>query len=363
MDEMDLLKQLKGAPSLRPEAYERARATLGAAMTDTGPKPELVAVTGEAPARREKFFWGRNSRVGLLGKIGIGAVGAVAAAAVVVSVTSVPQSPVPAGTAAQPTETTDARLVTLAANVKATGGSLPGDASLVIRNTTGPDGKPYVTYNLYTDTGEVYFAESRSDLSGVVERHESLAEPTNSHVLAAAREAAAGDLGKAREHMVNAFPNGLGLGLSPAEAQKAWDKAEAERVKFLKEQKGVANPQPRPRPTGKAMEDLINNSVWASCVNALTMGAANSEVRAGVLRLIAAIPDVSVTKAATGGQPTLVLTAGPALFGGNTDQVLTIDAQTGLPISSVWKSADQKPSQATYKSARVTVVDIKAGKF
>jgi hypothetical protein len=362
MDEMDLLKQLKDAPSLRPEAYEWARATLGTAMAESGPKPELVAVASEAPARRRRFFWARNSRVGLLGKVGIGAIGAVAAAVVVVSVTSAPQPPAPAGPAAQPPGV-DVRLVTLAADVKASGGSLQGDASLVIRDTTAPDGKPYVTYNLYTDTGEVYVVDSASDLSGAIARHDNLAEPTDSRVLAAAREAAAGDPGKAREHMVNATPNAWGLGLSPAEAQKVWDEADAERQRLLKEYKGVADPQPRPRPTGKAMENFINNSLWTNSLDALNMGAANSEVRAGVLRLIATIPDVSVTKAATGGQPTLVLTAGSALFGGHSDQVLTINAQTGLPISSVVKSADQKPSQATYKSARVTVADIKAGKF
>jgi hypothetical protein len=116
MDEMDLLKQLKDVPSLRPEAYERARATLGTAMAEAGPKPELVAAAGEAPARAERFFWARNSRVGLLGKVGIGAIGAVAAAVVVVSVTSAPQPPAPAGSAAQPAGV-DARLVTLAADV------------------------------------------------------------------------------------------------------------------------------------------------------------------------------------------------------------------------------------------------------
>jgi hypothetical protein len=60
MDEMDLVRQLKEVPPLRPEAYERARATLG---TKNG-----------GPVRRERFAWLRN--LSLPSKVGIGVVGA-----------------------------------------------------------------------------------------------------------------------------------------------------------------------------------------------------------------------------------------------------------------------------------------------
>jgi hypothetical protein len=354
MDEMDLVKQLKDVPPLRPEAYERARETLGTAMAQS----TTVSTPEPAPKPRNRFPWAR---------VGIGTAGAVAAAVAVVSVTSGLQPP-PA-----PTESTtqspvvESRLVTLAGEVKASSGSLPGDASLVISTTTLPSRPPYVLYSLYTDTGEVYATDTASQLSAAIARHDNLAEATDTRVTAAARDAASGDLDKARDQMVNATPNPFGLGLSPAEAQKVWDEAQAERLRILRE-KGVANPTPLPRPTGKALQDGINNHLWTNSLHALAVAAANPEVRAGVLRLISTITDVTVEKSTTDGQPTLTLTAGPALFQGDGEHTLTINADTGLPIHSEFKPVpgqeDPIPSSVTtYESSRVTVADIVAGKF
>ncbi|MEV4310730.1 hypothetical protein [Actinocrispum sp. NPDC049592] len=358
MDEMDLVGQLKEVPPLRPEAYERARTMLGTAMAQTG------TMRVAAPARKEKPGWVRNFRLGLMGKVGIGAVGAAAVAAVVVSVGTSGVSPAPSSGTTAEAPPVGSKLVSLAADVKATDGTLPGDASLVIRNRTAPDGKPYITYNLYTDKGAEYVSETKAELSAAVAHDDNLADPVDAKEIAAARDAAKGDLNKARQDMVNAVPNGWGLGLGPAEAQAAWDKSEAERVRILK-MKGVADAQPRPRPTGKGMDGYINNSLWVNSLNALTRGAANAQVRAGVLRLISTIPDVTVEETTSDGQAALALTAGPAIFGGTGGQVLTINAKTGLPISSVAKPGPgEKPMPAdTYKSARVTVADIKAGKF
>jgi hypothetical protein len=350
MDEMDLVKQLKDVPPLRPEVYERARAALGTAMV-TSERPDLVAV----PARNKWFTGTRGFRVG------VGVVGVAAAAVVVVSVTSVP----PADPTAQAPAMEQPRLVTLAADVKVTAGSLPGDASLVISSKIAPDGKPYPTYTLYTDKGEIFFAEERSALTGAVVRGDDLADSDDSSVVAAARFAASSDLDKARLQMINAVPNAWGVGLSSAEAQKVWDKAQAELIPRLKA-KGIKDPQPRPRPTGKALEDGINGVLWSNSFSALTVAAANPEVRAGVLRLMSTIPDVSVTKATVDGQPVLNLTAGSALFAGHYEYVLTINAQTGLPIrSETTKTAPgEKPSPTrTYESFRVKVADIAAGKF
>jgi hypothetical protein len=353
MDEVDMVKQMKDVPPLRPEAYGRARATLGTAMV-MSERPDLAA----APARKKWFTWTRSVRTS------VGVVGVAAAAVAVVSVTSALQASPPAEPTAQ-APVAEPGLVTLAAAVKASGGSLRGDASLVIRSTTAPNGKPYVTYNLCTDKGEIFFAEEQSALTGAVVRGDTLADSYDSSVIAATRFAASSDLDKARARMINASPNAWGVGLSPAEAQKVWDAAQAETIPLLKA-KGIENPQPRPRPTGKALEDGINNILWSNSFSALAAGAANPEVRAGVLRLMSTIPDVSVTKATVNGQPALNLTAGSALFAGHSEYVLTINAQTGLPIRSDNNktASGEKPSpSATYESSRVKVADIAAGKF
>lgn len=337
MDEMDLVGKLKEVPPLRPEAYERARATLNSAMAAESVRPS-------------------KTRTFRLGKIGIGLVSAAAVAVTIVAVTS------PAPTTVVPPSEVSSKLMLLANDANASNGTLPGDASLVIRNQTAPDGKPYITYNLYTDSGDIYVTDTQDALPRAIARNDNLAEPTDSHVVAEARAAARGDIHKARDSMVNARPNVLGIGLTLKEAEAVWDKAQIEVVQ-IKREKGIKDAQPRPRPTGKALQNLIDNSIWTNSIDALARGAANPEVRAGVFRLISTIPDVTVTDTNTAGQPTLTITAGPALFQGDSEQILTIHADTGLPISSVSKQKSGPSSTETYQSSRVTLADIKAGKF
>jgi hypothetical protein len=355
MDEMDLVSRLKDVPPLPPEAYEQARTMLGAAMV------ESKAVG----ARDQRFSWARNLRVGVLGKVGIGVIGAAAVAVAAVAVVPADSSS-PPPTAAP--VVVDSELVTLANNVKASSAPLTGDASLVIRTQTRPSGPPYVTYNLYTDSGEIYVTDTRDQLPGAIDRGDNLADAWYSSVLAAARFAATGDLTEARKQMVNSSNNPWGLGLSPAEAQQVWDESQAELMQIL-EEKGIVDPQPRPRPTGKDLEDGINSTLWTNTLGALDIGAAHADVRAGVLRLLSTIPDVTVTNSTTNGQPSLILTAGAALFSGDGEHVLTINADTALPISSEFKlipgqsPPDAVPSLETFESSRVTVADVKAGTF
>ncbi|GAB3444251.1 hypothetical protein [Actinophytocola sediminis] len=353
MDEMDMVKRLTDVPPLRQDAYERARAMLGTAMA-TSERPEMVA----APARKKRFTWIRDFRAG------VGVIGVAAAVVAVVVVAATLQAPWPVGPTAE-APVVESGLVTLAADVKASGGSLPGDASLVIMTTTVPGGQSRVRYNLYTDKGEIFYAEERSALAGVVVRGDNIDDADNSSVIEAARFAAGNDLDKARVGMINASRNPWGVGLSPAEAQKVWDRSEAELAPILR-QKGYRGTLPRPRPTGKALADRINNTLWSNSFSALAAGAANSEVRAGVLRLMSTIPEVSVTKGTADGQPTLILTAGSALFGGHSEYVLVINARTGLPIRSenTRTTPGEQPSpSSTYESSRVKVADIAVGKF
>jgi hypothetical protein len=113
---------------------------------------------------------------------------------------------------------------------------------------------------------------------------------------------------------------------------------------------------------GKALQADIDDSVWDNSIDSLTWGAANPEIRAGVLRLLSTLPEVTVVKSTTGGQPTLTLTAGPALLEGGR-QVLTINAKTGMPISSVVTLPQVPTSVETYQVSRVTLAGVKAGKF
>jgi hypothetical protein len=355
VDEMDLVGQLKAAAPLRPDAYERARTTLRVAM---------IPLPGAAPVRRRRFSLAGNRRgtLGTLGKVSIGAgFGAVAAAvAIALVATSTPRSAAPAGSstgASTGPAAVGSTLVTLAADIKASGGSVQGNASLAITTQVIGGKLMQAYYGLYTDGGALYSGDDKQTLVKAVADHANQADSVDTREVAAARYAADGNLTTARELMVNATPNDYFLSLAARE--KIWAKGAAARQALMRE-KGIKTPLTMP--TGKALQADIDDSVWDNSIDSLTWGAANPEIRAGVLRLLSTLPEVTVVKSTTGGQPTLTLTAGPALLEGGK-QVLTINAKTGMPISSVVTLPQVATSVETYQVSRVTLAGVKAGKF
>jgi hypothetical protein len=342
MDEMDLMKNLRDVPSPGPEAYDRARTALRTAM-------EEPVATVVRPKRW--FSWP---------KVGVAAVGAAAVAAAVVMGTS--GGSVPAGPSGAAPQAVEAPLVKLASAVQAAG-TQPGDASLIINTKFGLDNKPDLYYTLYTDKGQQFTGDSVKTLvDAVAKGHAEPATPYDGKVMAAARLAANGDVDKARIAMITAAGNALGIGLSPAEADKAWAAAQAETAEMFRKI-GKPVPAPRPRPTGKDLENLVNNHLWSNTQHALFANAADAEVRAGVLKLYATIPDMIIGKTNVDGQAALTLTAPPAILGGSAD-VLTINADNGLPIREEITSAESsKRYVVNYKAFRVTLADVAAGKI
>jgi hypothetical protein len=373
-DEMDLVSQALDVTPWRPEAYERARAVLQEAMAESGPRPEAArgpaAVPVAAPAPRRGFSPAGHSRRGTLGtrgKIGIGAgIGAIAAGvAVALAVTSTPQ---PARPTAQPAARTgsaaqgpavNSKLISLAAFIKANdNGPLPGNASLVIDTQVIGGKLMQVLYALYTDSGDMYTGDNKQTLMAAVADHANQADSTNAREIAAANYAATGDLATARVRMVDALPNDFFLPL--AEREKIWAEGAAARQALLREK---GDKTPLTMPTGQALQDQINNSLWTASTIALSWGAGDPEIREGVLRLLSTIPEVTVANSTTGGQPTLTITAGPAVFGNSGDQVLTVNARTGIPVSSVSNSTGVPAAVQTDQVSRVTLANIEAGKF
>ncbi|WP_240521795.1 hypothetical protein [Amycolatopsis vastitatis] len=336
------MKNLRDVPSPSPEAYDRARTALQTAM-------EEPVATVVRPKRW--FSWP---------KLSIAAVGAAAVAAAVVMGTS--GGSVPAGPSDAAPQAVEAPLVKLASAVQAAG-TQPGDASLIINTKFGLDDKPDLNYTLYTDKGQQFTGDSAKTLADAVAKGDAQpATPYDGKVMVAARLAANGDVDKARIAMITAAGNALGVGLSPAEADKAWAAAQAETAKMLRKI-GKPVPAPKPRPTGKDLENLINNHLLSNAEHALFANAADAEVRAGVLKLYATIPDMIVGKTTVDGQAALTLTAPPAILGGSTD-VLTINADNGLPIREEITSAESsKRYVVNYKSSRVTLADVAAGKI
>jgi hypothetical protein len=357
VDEMDLVSQLKDAAPLRPEAYDRARTTLRAAMAEPARVPEMV---------RNRRRW----TVGTLGKAGIGAgIGAVAAGvavALVATSTTQPATPARSVSPASKAPAVNSKLVSLAAYVEARSGNLRGNASLVIQTDVGAPSPGNVTYNLYTDSGAYYGANNKEGITAAVDHHDNQAGHwlDARQVVAAARYAAAGNLTTARQRMLNATPEQFERLLrdSPAARKKLWAKDMAKARAIFREK----HVKPPAVPTDKVLRTDINYSIWYNSVNALTEGAGNPQVRAGVLRLLSTIPEITVANSTTGGVPTLTLTASPAMNPGSglPAQVVTINASTGMPISSVWGTPGQKYySDTTFRVSRVTLARVRAGRY
>ncbi len=379
---MELLSRLKDVEPPRPEAFNQARMILGEAMANTA-RTDSARINQPTQIRaRQRRFGGRRA-IGFGAGIGLAAA-AVAAALVITSTptpsantghqsagskpSSVSASPKPTGASSSAPLAKNPQLMSLAAEIIADDGALSGNASLVLSKQRNNGVLDNVGYNLYTDSGDYYWSPTESGLPEVVAQHQNIANGVDSREKAAALYAVNGDLATAREMMVNATPNPFGLGLNAAGRKALLKKLRTEYnanlrnpvfVKAFGKRKFIGIP------TGTALQDGIDNSIWNNSVNALTQAGGNPQIRAGVLRLLSTVSAVTVGKSTTGGKPSLTLTAGPAVFGGAPgDQVLMIDAKTGIPIRSVSGLPGQAPSSVvTFQVSRVTVADVEAGKF
>lgn len=310
----------------------------------------------------------RRRRLRLAGAAGTVAAGATAAALVATSAlgpvgprATAPQAATPAKPAAQApaVHSANSALMTLAASISASAGSQPGNASLEIVKDTLGGRLTQVYYGLYTDSGKLYSGDGKQTLMTAVAQHSNQASSADLRAVAAARYAATSDnLAAARKQMVDATPNDFYLSL--AARKKIWAEHAAATNAMLRA-KGVKTPLAMP--TGKALQDQIDNRLWTNAIDALNWAGGNPEIRAGVLRLLATIPEVAVTHSTAGGQPVLTATAGPAVFGGSGKEVLTLNASTGLPVSAVSTASGAPTAVQTFQDSRVTLASIEAGKF
>jgi hypothetical protein len=344
VDEMDLLRNLRDAEPVRPRAFEEARTVLRAAMAADG-----VPETRTAAHRRAR--WGTRRTVGFSAAA---LVAAAAAAAVVVTSGSAPGKP-PAK-AAPPAAAANPILAKLAADITPLQAKAPGDATLVIRNQSPTSKKLGGNgIDLYADDGTYYWGYDKSTLRRAV-THKGGGQDAFKQDIAVALYAAKGDIGTARARMAVAnFPPGTKPDSEGAE------RAKTEKLKAVAKAQGKKYVPPKP-PTPEQQKSITDNHIWSNAMDALKAAPENSQVRAGVLRIMATMPNVKVTKTTTAGQPTLTLVDNwPAA--GKLAAKLIINAGTGRPVASSSSGAGMSSSTTYYHTARVTLAAIKAGKF
>jgi hypothetical protein len=340
---------------------------LGAAFRDLVAEqpftPDMSAIGHRARQAR------RRDRI-VRGGIGAGAV-AIAAAAAVGVASAVPSAPArtdqasgprptarasaahPAHTGASASSTGSAHapgpLVTLAAYLAAEPAPA-GDATLVERKTGAPGHASINVWDLYADDGRYFFSQTEAGLPAQVKEDNNQGEGMFGREVAAATYAATGDLDTAALKMAWA---------SNTTPVPAWLSAQ---VKNMSEG-GLQ----------------IDNYVWEGCEDALIAGSGNPQVRAGVLRLVSALPGIAVADGTTDGQPTLTLTAGAAELGNtvsgidNADpkaatgpayqEAITINRDTGIPLKIAGGAVGQVSVNVSYVVTRVSLADIAVGKF
>jgi hypothetical protein len=325
---------------------------LGAAFRDLVAEqpftPDVSAIEHRARQAR------RRDRIAR-GGIGVVAVAAVAAVGVAWAVPSTRAGtaqasrthPANTGASTSSTGSTDARppLVTLAADLAAAPRPA-GDATLVERETAAPGHASINVWDLYADDGRYFFSQTEAGLPAQVRENNNQGGGQFGREVAAATYAVTGDLDTAALKMAWA---------PDATPVPAWLSAQVKNM--------------------SAGGLQIDNYVWEDCEDALVAGSGNPQVRAGVLRLVSALPDITVTHGTVDGQPTLTLTAGAAEVG-YVDNVgpkagagpayqeaITINADTGIPLEFVGGPPGKVAATVTYVVTRVNLADIAAGKF
>jgi hypothetical protein len=327
---------------------------LGAAFRDLVAEqpftPDVSAI--EHLARQAR----RRDRIAR-GGIGVVAVAAVAAVGVASALPSAPARtaqasgahPAKTGASTSSTGSTDAQppLVKLAADLAAAPRPT-GDATLVERETGTPGHASINVWDLYTDDGRYFFSQTQAGLPAQVRENNNQGDGQFGREVAAAIYAVTGDLDTAALKMAWA---------PDATPVPAWLSAQV-----------------------KNMSDgglQIDDYVWENCQDALIAGSGNPQVRAGVLRLVSALPGITVTHGTADGQPTLTLTAGAAELGFmDTEQAnpkaapgspyqeaITINADTGIPLKFVGGPPGKVAATVTYVVTRVNLADIAVGKF
>ena len=219
-----------------------------------------------------------------------------------------------------------------------------GNATVIERTTTSADGQATTVYDLYADDGQYFFSPTRGGLAGEVSAHHNLAGGQFAREIAAAKLATTGDVQTAAQDMADA-PD-------PGHVVNRNEKVNQAAIKAKEAATG--------EPLGGG--SLFDNWAWENSQDALVAGSGQPDVRAGVLRILATLPGVTVTHGTSRGQPTLQLTAGTPELGPGITEQLTINADTGVPIQFVGGSSAGGPKgTVSYGVSRVTFAALPSG--
>jgi hypothetical protein len=255
-------------------------------------------------------------------------------------------------------------LIELAAYISVNATHQAGDATLVARTQSYPSQRSIQGFDLYTDSGEYFYAETESGLPAAIESNANQGDGMFAREIAAAEFAVNGSLAVADQRMAYApFADGKPpTNSGQTAAQRA---QEAQMIAEKLAAAGIKDPHLVQMAKAGSTSFNTENYIWEDSEDALQAGAGNPQVRAGVLRILSTLPDITVTHTRVGGQPALAITAdGSPDLPTNYHETITVNASTGIPISLVGGANGAAPGvTVTFQVSRVTVSAIEAGRF
>jgi hypothetical protein len=216
-----------------------------------------------------------------------------------------------------------------------------GDATLVQRHHTFADGSTMTGADLYLDNGTCYYAPTANGLSAAITGHETESCGPTNRAEAVAVAALNLPIGQARIRMANSAIDPHAKNLAGTASARAQARLKNAHVK----------------PITMTHAQLIDGRVWSSSMGVLLAGAGQNTVRAGVLRLLASIPTVTVQRVTVDGHRALSLH--DRVFPDGYSEGIVIDARTGSPLRFVGGYPHHTPAVVmTFKVTRVTAADL-----
>jgi DNA-directed RNA polymerase specialized sigma24 family protein len=223
----------------------------------------------------------------------------------------------------------------------------PGDATLVVRYTVvdgshASDGAVYGGYDLYTDSGQYYYApDSLAELQQAVDTHQPEIDSGNeAQALNTIAAAANGTPAQAREATLSTFPHGLAPMPTPAEVKAFDDKME----------RLTKRPIPYVAPTHASYILSQDSDLWIAATQALAVGAGRSDVRAGAMKALSTITGVTQTPTELDGVRALKVD----FPDDGQAEIIWLNADTGVPI----QEQDGSDSATTFEVERVTAASL-----
>jgi len=317
---------------------------------------EGVPETKTAARRRSR--WGTRRVAGFSV---VGLVAAAAAAAVVVTSTSAPQPAAPAAAASQAGGASAAQsgnpaLTSLAADIVSQA-TPAGNATLEIRNHSASSSAVGANgIDLFTDQGIYYWGNDKANLLQAIGERQDEGQGQYVRAIDAAMAAVKGNVPSARLQMQNA--NQIPGAPAPSAAQQALaQKTLAQKLAAAKKE-GIKVTLPS-QLTAAQKKETADTYTWMNSVGALTADPYNAQVRAGVLDILATLPEVNVTR--TGG--TLTIAASWSILPSGGGDTLVINATTGAPVSETTRTQGVSSVTTYFHPIRVTMTNVEAGKF